>query len=93
MKLYLLTFGVGVLVGVIYYALDVRSPAPPIVALVGLLGILLGEQMIPVAKQLFKGKGFVNACQATQATEHVLGQLPGKHSLHIKGEKNDNTSS
>jgi len=40
------------LAGVIYSVLDVRSPAPPVVALVGLLGILAGEQAVPIAKQV-----------------------------------------
>jgi len=40
MRLYLLSLGAGVLVGVVYSLLDVRSPAPPVVALVGLLGML-----------------------------------------------------
>jgi len=48
MKLYLMSLGAGVLVGVVYSLVNVRSPAPPVVALVGLLGILLGEQIIPV---------------------------------------------
>jgi len=39
MKTYLLSAGAGILVGVIYSLLNVRSPAPPLVALVGLLGI------------------------------------------------------
>ena len=32
--------------------LNVRSPAPPVIALVGLLGILIGEQLPPLAKRL-----------------------------------------
>lgn len=55
MKLYLLSLGAGVLVGVIYYLIGVRSPAPPLIALVGLLGILAGEQLVPVSKQYFSG--------------------------------------
>uniref|UniRef100_UPI0038F63891 DUF1427 family protein n=1 Tax=Streptomyces turgidiscabies TaxID=85558 RepID=UPI0038F63891 len=47
MKIYLLSLGAGLLVGVIYSLLNVRSPAPPLVALVGLLGILAGEQVVP----------------------------------------------
>jgi XapX domain-containing protein len=47
MKLYLLSLGAGLLVGIVYSLLSVRSPAPPLVALVGLLGILVGEQVIP----------------------------------------------
>ncbi|MEN5178502.1 XapX domain-containing protein [Comamonas testosteroni] len=78
MKLYALSLGAGLLVGVVYSLLQVRSPAPPLVALVGLLGILVGEQAIPVGKQLLRGTAFGAACQQTQATEHVLGQLPGR---------------
>jgi XapX domain-containing protein len=48
MKTYLLSAGAGILVGVIYSLLNVRSPAPPLVALIGLLGILIGEQVVPV---------------------------------------------
>ncbi|ENX40427.1 DUF1427 family protein [Acinetobacter sp. NIPH 2100] len=51
MKIYLLSLAVGILVGilvgVLYYLLDVKAPAPPIVALLGLLGIVIGEQFIP----------------------------------------------
>lgn len=43
---YLLSLGVGVAVGVAYGLLGVKSPAPPIVALVGLLGILAGEMAV-----------------------------------------------
>jgi XapX domain-containing protein len=35
---------VGLLVGVVYGVIRVKSPAPPIVALFGLLGMVLGEQ-------------------------------------------------
>lgn len=53
MKIYLLSLGVGLLVGVLYYVLNVRSPAPPIVALVGLLGMVVGEKLIPFVKDFF----------------------------------------
>ncbi|WP_084774288.1 DUF1427 family protein [Nonomuraea candida] len=36
----------GILVGVLYAALRVKSPAPPPVALVGLLGMLLGQSFL-----------------------------------------------
>ena len=52
MKMYALALGVGVLVGVLYYLLNVKSPAPPFVALVGLLGIVVGEKLIPLLKTL-----------------------------------------
>ena len=40
-----LSFVVGVGVGVIYGLLRVKSPAPPIIALLGLLGMVVGEQL------------------------------------------------
>ena len=52
MQAYLISFGAGLLVGGVYAALDVRSPAPPVVALVGLLGILVGEQARPLVRRL-----------------------------------------
>ena len=56
MKIYLVALGVGLLAGLLYGLLNVRSPAPPVVALVGLLGILLGEQAVPLAKRLAAGQ-------------------------------------
>ncbi len=47
---YLVSLLVGIGVGVAYALLGVRSPAPPLVALVGLLGIVLGEQGVPWVK-------------------------------------------
>jgi XapX domain-containing protein len=55
MRLYLASLGAGLLVGVIYSLMNVRSPAPPVVALVGLLGILAGEQVVPLARQMLAG--------------------------------------
>jgi XapX domain-containing protein len=45
LRIYLLSLGAGLLVGIVYSLLNVRSPAPPMVALVGLFGILIGEQI------------------------------------------------
>ncbi|MDH2066976.1 DUF1427 family protein [Pantoea sp. GD03673] len=36
----------GVLIGLLYGLLRVRSPAPPAIALVGLLGMLLGGALV-----------------------------------------------
>ena len=52
MKAYLLSLAVGLFVGAIYALLNVRSPAPPIIALVGLLGMVIGEQATPHLKRL-----------------------------------------
>lgn len=91
MKLYIFSLGAGVLVGVIYSLLTVRSPAPPLVALIGLLGMLVGEQVIPVGKQLLQGTAFNTACVKTQATDHVLGQLPGRNQI-AQVQKSDHTA-
>ena len=45
MKVLCVSFAVGLFVGVLYGLIRVKSPAPPIVALVGLLGMVLGEQL------------------------------------------------
>lgn len=49
---YLISLAAGLLVGLLYGALQVRSPAPPAIALVGLLSMLGGEQLWPVGRQL-----------------------------------------
>ncbi len=78
MRAYALSLGAGVLVGIVYGLLGVASPAPPVVALVGLMGILIGEQIIPVGQRLLAGTRFRDACAATGATLHVFGRLPGR---------------
>ena len=45
MKVLFLSFVVGLGVGILYGLIRVKSPAPPIVALLGLLGMVLGEQL------------------------------------------------
>jgi XapX domain-containing protein len=45
MKGLFVSFVVGLGVGVIYGLLRVKSPAPPIIALLGLLGMVVGEQL------------------------------------------------
>ncbi|WP_436897059.1 DUF1427 family protein [Acinetobacter gyllenbergii] len=50
MKIYLISLAAGLLVGALYYLLNVKSPAPPLVALCGLLGMVAGEQLIPYIK-------------------------------------------
>lgn len=76
MRPYLLALAAGLLVGVIYGLLNVRSPAPPVVALVGLLGILLGEQLVPLGKRLLAGEPVSAAWARRECAPHVLGALP-----------------
>lgn len=75
MKLYLMSLGAGLLVGVIYSLINVRSPAPPIVALLGLLGILIGEQLPPLLRGLWIKDPPAQSWHH-QVKPHVFGQLP-----------------
>jgi XapX domain-containing protein len=45
MKAMLISFAVGLFVGLLYGLIRVKSPAPPIIALLGLLGMVMGEQI------------------------------------------------
>ncbi|MEJ0003048.1 MAG: XapX domain-containing protein [Pararobbsia sp.] len=81
MKPYFYSLLAGVLVGVIYSLIHVRSPAPPLVALIGLLGILAGEQIVPVGKQLLAGTAFHVAWQQSKCGQHMFGSLPGGNAV------------
>ncbi|CAM2158928.1 protein of unknown function (plasmid) [Pararobbsia alpina] len=52
MEPYVISLLTGVLAGFIYSVIRVRSPAPPIVALVGLLGMVIGAQILPMSHRL-----------------------------------------
>ena len=80
MRIYLVSLGAGLLVGLIYSLLGVRLPAPPLVALVGLLGILVGEQVIPIGKQMLGATSLAAAWKQSSCTGHLYGLLPGHHS-------------
>ena len=75
--LYLISLGAGLLVGIIYSLINVRSPAPPLVALVGLLGMLAGGQVIPVGKRLLWGFGFFSRLAG--------GEVRNAHFWHAAG--------
>lgn len=75
MKIYLISLSAGLLVGIVYGLLNVRSPAPPIVALVGLLGILAGEQIVPLAKSLLRREPPAHSWMH-QIRPHMFGHLP-----------------
>lgn len=76
MKPYVVSIALGLLVGVIYALFQVRSPAPPVIALVGLLGILLGEQIPPLVKQVFNRDKVATSWLHHQVKPHVFGELP-----------------
>jgi XapX domain-containing protein len=50
MRPYLASLILGVAVGVIYGLVKVRSPAPPAIALLGLLGMLTGERVVSLVR-------------------------------------------
>jgi XapX domain-containing protein len=80
MKMYLISLAVGLLVGAIYGFLNVRSPAPPVIALVGLLGILLGEQIAPLARRVVAGERSTASSVKAECGEHIFGELPSARS-------------
>lgn len=75
MNTYLISAAVGLLVGVIYALFNVRSPAPPVIALVGLLGILAGEQLPPLIKR-WLGAPTHTSWLRDQVKPHMFGELP-----------------
>ena len=50
MRSYLASLILGVGVGVVYGIVKVRSPAPPVIALIGLLGMLAGERAVSLVR-------------------------------------------
>ncbi|MEW6257481.1 MAG: XapX domain-containing protein [Pseudomonadota bacterium] len=76
MKLYLVSLAAGLLVGIVYGLINVRSPAPPVVALVGLFGILVGEQIVPVARHLWNGDGLAQTLGLADRADRVRAALP-----------------
>lgn len=76
MKPYLISAGAGLLIGAIYGLLHVRSPAPPVIALVGLLGILVGEQIPPYLRQWFAHDATQVSWLSQQVRPHMFGELP-----------------
>jgi XapX domain-containing protein len=76
MKPYLLSLGAGLLVGVVYSLMNVRSPAPPVIALIGLLGMLAGEQIMPLVKRLSGPEPVTKAWLEKECVPHMFGALP-----------------
>ena len=68
MKPYLISLVIGLLVGGAYALMRVRSPAPPVIALVGLLGMLIGEQGIGLALSLLPNS--TKAVEASPSTTY-----------------------
>jgi len=73
MKIYIVSLAAGVLVGLIYALLQVRSPAPPAIALVGLLGILIGEHAGPVVRKIVMREPVTAAWVRTECIARITG--------------------
>lgn len=76
MKFYLVSLAVGLLVGCIYALLQVRSPAPPAIALIGLFGMLVGEQAVPIAKRLIAGEPVTVSWFRAECATRISGLPP-----------------
>lgn len=88
MKPYLLSLGAGLLVGIVYALLKVRSPAPPVIALIGLFGILVGEQVPPLIRHLFQQPNGTVTWLGHQVKPHVFGELPcGRPAVAVVSDK------
>jgi|HubBroStandDraft_2_1064218.scaffolds.fasta_scaffold2279087_1 XapX domain-containing protein len=75
MKAYILSLFAGLLVGVFYSLAHIRSPAPPTIALVGLFGILAGEQVIPITRNIWLKEPLL-VSWIYHVKPHVFGHLP-----------------
>jgi XapX domain-containing protein len=75
--MYLISLGAGILAGLLYGLINVRSPAPPAIALIGLLGMLVGEQIVPVAKRMIDGAPLTKAWFASECQPKITGVPPG----------------
>jgi XapX domain-containing protein len=70
MTQYVVSLLMGVAVGVAYGLVQVRSPAPPLIALVGLLGMVLGEQAGIMGRHYFAPTS--ESVRQVGAVEHSL---------------------
>lgn len=74
---YLISLGVGFSVGLFYWCVKVQSPAPPLIALAGLLGMVLGEHAIPVVKTaIFATQSDAGTELSAKSSATALGRRP-----------------
>ena len=76
MRDYAVSLAIGLGVGVIYGLLRFRSPAPPLIALVGLLGMLLGEQAVSAVRGRLAPSGPSTTTDAPRAKDSPPGEDP-----------------
>lgn len=76
MKPYVISLLMGIFAGVLYAAMDVRSPAPPIIALLGLLGMLIGEQVVPAIRRKRSGQRLTASWFHSECVPKIMGGPP-----------------
>lgn len=76
MKSYAVSLIVGLLAGIVYALIDVNSPAPPVIALLGLFGMLVGEQLIPLGKRLIRRQPVTLAWFRHECVPKISGTPP-----------------
>ncbi|BAX63647.1 XapX domain-containing protein [Burkholderia stabilis] len=87
MKPYISSLLAGILAGAVYYLIGVQSPAPPTIALAGLLGILAGEQILPIARRMLAGIHLRTAWNEAKCSQHMFGSLPGAQASDAVAKK------
>ncbi|MCU9951819.1 MULTISPECIES: XapX domain-containing protein [Burkholderia] len=93
MKPYISSLLAGMLAGAVYYLIGVPSPAPPTIALAGLLGILAGEQILPIARRMLAGIHLRAAWNEAKCSQHMFGALPGAQASDAAAKKRQSTPS
>ena len=76
LKSYVVSLAVGLLAGVIYGVMQVHSPAPPVIALLGLFGMLTGEQLIPLGRRLLRREPVTLAWFRQECVPKISGTPP-----------------
>ncbi|CAI8813314.1 MULTISPECIES: XapX domain-containing protein [Burkholderia] len=91
MKPYVSSLLAGILAGAVYALIGVQAPAPPTIALAGLLGILAGEQILPVARRMLAGIHLKAAWSEAKCTQHMFGSLPGAQPSNAAAKHHEST--
>jgi XapX domain-containing protein len=82
MKIWILSLALGLIAGGIYATLGIHSPAPPVIALLGLFGMLVGEQLIPITRRLISREPLTLAWFRHECVPKISGTPPsGKASV------------
>ena len=76
LKSWFVSLATGLLAGIIYGAMNVHSPAPPVIALLGLFGMLVGEQLIPLARSLLRREPVTMAWFRHECVPKISGMPP-----------------